>query len=126
MPRIEHIGLWVRDLENMRLFYETHFGAVSGTKYENSKKQFQSYFLNFDTDATRLELMHQPNLTTAPEAVIGWAHLAFALGSSEAVDAKRAALAQAGYTTTAPRHTGDGYYEATVWDPEGNLIELTI
>lgn len=24
-----------------------------------------------------------------------------------------------------PRTTGDGYYEAVVQDPEGNLIELT-
>ena len=25
-----------------------------------------------------------------------------------------------------PRHTGDGYYESVVLDPDGNRIELTV
>ncbi|WP_243835236.1 VOC family protein [Maribacter spongiicola] len=56
--RIEHIAIWVSDLEAMRAFYETYFNAVAGEKYHNHRKEFTSYFLSF-TDGARLELMHK-------------------------------------------------------------------
>ena len=54
--RIEHIAFWVKDLEKMRLFYETYFDAVSNEKYINKSKKFESYFLSFE-DGSRLEIM---------------------------------------------------------------------
>lgn len=56
--RIEHVGLWVHDLEQMKAFYQTMFQATAGELYENHKKGFQSYFLTFEEGA-RLEIMHQ-------------------------------------------------------------------
>jgi lactoylglutathione lyase len=50
------------------------------------------------------------------------AHLAFSLGSREAV---RALAAELG-AVDGPRTTGDGYYEAVVLDPDGNRVELTV
>ena len=47
--RIEHVAIWTTDLERLREFYECYFGAVAGSRYENPRKQFQSYFLAFDT-----------------------------------------------------------------------------
>lgn len=55
--KIEHIALWVEDLEIMKSFYEKYFGAVSNEKYINSLKQFQSYFLSFPDGDCRIELM---------------------------------------------------------------------
>ena len=55
---IEHVGLWVHDLEAMKAFYQTMFQATAGELYENHKKGFQSYFLTF-ADGARLEIMHQ-------------------------------------------------------------------
>jgi lactoylglutathione lyase len=40
--RIEHVALWVRDLERMREFYVTMLGATSGERYENRRTGFQS------------------------------------------------------------------------------------
>lgn len=128
--KIEHVAIWVRDLEKMRSFYEVYFGAVSGELYHNPKKDFRSYFLRF-VDGARLELMSsshvRDNLNKSPEHVIGLAHLAVSVGSQAKVDEMVARFAAAGVAVVSPtRWTGDGYYEAVILDPEGNTIEVTI
>lgn len=40
---VEHIAIWVRDLEKMAEFYETYFGAQRSEKYHNTKTGFQSF-----------------------------------------------------------------------------------
>ena len=128
--KIEHIAMWVKDLEAMRGFYMKYFGALSNGKYLNPTKGFSSYFLRFDTGA-RLEIMHNaavPENTCNPvEQHTGLIHFAISLGTIEAVDELTATLRKDGYRVVdGPRTTGDGYYESVVLDPEGNRIELTI
>ncbi|WP_329470800.1 VOC family protein [Exiguobacterium sp. 9-2] len=124
--KIEHIALWVADLEGMRQFYEAHFDAKSNNRYENAVKGFSSYFLTFSSGA-RLELMQRTDITERTSNALGYAHFAFSLGSKQAVDDWTARLRDAGVThLDGPRTTGDGYYESTVADPEGNVIELTL
>lgn len=125
--RIEHIALWTRDLERSRAFYETYFGGISNEKYFNPNHQFESYFLTFE-DSPRLELMQMPNLSdTNPEPMMGWAHIAFSVGSKPTVDDLTQRLQADGFTiASAPRTTGDGYYESVVLDPDGNRVEITI
>ena len=53
------------------------------------------------------------------------AHVGISLGSEAAVDALSARLVAEGLLVAAPRHTGDGFYEAVVQDPEGNFVEIT-
>ncbi|SDC07735.1 lactoylglutathione lyase [Pelagirhabdus alkalitolerans] len=124
---IEHVAIWVQDLEGMRTFYEKYFGAQSNQKYYNAKKEFESYFLTFDTGA-RLELMKKPDLKQSNENdLIGWAHIAFSTGSKEQVNTLTNQLVSDGFLLlNGPRTTGDGYYESVIEDPEGNLIELTV
>lgn len=126
--KIEHIGLWVNDLEKMRHFYETYFNASASDLYHNLKTGFQSYFLSF-TDGARLEIMTRPDIIENPtkNETLGFAHLAISLGSKENVDNLTTILDIEGYQVLSPtRTTGDGYYESVVADPEGNRLELTI
>jgi len=126
--RIEHIALWVEDLERVRDFYRTYFGARSNERYHNPRKQFQSYFLSF-ADGARLELMQQPDIPPrdGPAERMGLTHLAISLGSRAAVDELTERLRADGYPVVGePRLTGDGYYESVVLDPEGNRLELTV
>lgn len=128
MMKIEHIGLWVNDLENMRIFYETYFKATSSELYHNKKTNFQSYFLTF-SDGARLEIMQRDDVTKDPSKneQLGFAHLAISLGSKENVDNLTNLFIVEGYELLSPtRITGDGYYESVVADPEGNRVELTI
>ena len=73
--------------------------------------------------------MTKPDLTDSGDLLnrFGYAHLAFATGSKEAVDTLTNKLNAAGYPTiSGPRTTGDGYYESCVLGFEGNVIEITV
>lgn len=124
--KIEHIAMYVRDLEGMKVFYETYFGAVSNKKYHNPKTGLSTYFLTF-ADGARLEIMHRPDMTKQNRGQMGsgYIHLAFSTGSKDAVDALTKKLADEGFEViSGPRITGDGYYESCILDPEGNQIEI--
>ncbi|PHN04987.1 VOC family protein [Flavilitoribacter nigricans] len=128
--KIEHLAIWVADLEATRRFYETYFGAQSNDRYHNPRKQFSSYFLSF-TDGCRLELMHRPDIQAlsdkAGQEYRGIIHFAVSVGSEAKVDALTERLRADGYTVIGePRRTGDGYYESVVLDPESNRIEITV
>lgn len=129
MARIEHIALWVDDLDALSTFYTRTFGAEVGPRYVNASKGFESCFLTFESGA-RIEFMkttrllptrHQPGAER-----MGLTHVAISLGSEQAVDELTARLRSDGIAVLdGPRRTGDGYYESVVLDPEGNRIEIT-
>lgn len=126
---IEHIALWTKDIERCRRFYADYFGAQAGPRYVNAAKGFESCFLSLG-DGARIELMRTTTLTPvtlAPGAQrMGLTHFAVALGSEQAVDILTARIRADGHPVLdGPRHTGDGYYESTVLDPDGNRIEIT-
>ena len=127
--RIEHLAIWVIDLEASKKFYETYFDANSGQRYLNPSKQFTSYFLDFNS-GSRLELMHRPDITKVLDQwkeSIGLAHFAISVGSEEKVDSLTEQLRQDGFQILGePRTTGDGYYESIALDPDGNKIEITV
>ncbi|MFA6872472.1 MAG: VOC family protein [Bacteroidaceae bacterium] len=125
---LEHLAIWVEDLELIKNFYQTYFNMISGEKYTNEKKNYTAYFVWFANSRTRIELMHKPEITNEPlqrGAMRGIAHFAISLGSKSAVDLLTEQLRTDGYTVAGePRTTGDGYYESVILDPEGNSIEL--
>ncbi len=127
--KIEHIAIWVKDLEKSRMFYRKYFGAVSNEKYRNPVKNFESFFLSFE-NGCRLELMTRPDIQENENSFeaqkYGIIHLAFSTGSREKVDRLTEILRKDGYRIAGePRTTGDGYYESVILDPEGNIIEIT-
>ncbi|MBD1260133.1 VOC family protein [Maribacter polysiphoniae] len=126
--KIEHLAVWVRDLERMKDFYGTYFEAVAGEKYHNPNKNFTSYFLSFD-EGPRLELMYNPNISeNLPGDVVhlGLVHFAISVGSRKKVVELTEKLRNSGFEIVGePRTTGDGYYESVVLDPENNRIEIT-
>ena len=128
--RLEHIAIWVDDIEQMRSFYEVYFDAKAGPQYTNPEKAFTSHFLTFDSGA-RLEIMHRPKVSVhsgnGSTEKLGYAHLAISVGSEAAVDALIECLKADGYEVLdGPRRTGEGYYEGIVLDPEENRIEITV
>lgn len=126
--RIEHIAMYVNDLENAKQFFERYMGAVSNTMYHNKTTEFKSYFLTFD-DGARLEIMNKPVMDDSEKSMdrTGFIHIAFSVGSKEKVDLLTEQLKKDGYTViSGPRITGDGYYESCIVTVEGNQIELTV
>ena len=126
--KIEHIAMYVNDLEGTRKFFLKYFGAKSNDGYHNTKTDFRSYFLTFD-DGARLEIMNKPEMSDLSKdlARTGYVHIAFSVGSKEKVDALTAELKTDGYEViSGPRTTGDGYYESCIVAIEGNQIEITV
>ena len=126
--RIEHVALYVEDLITARDFFAAYFGGIPNELYHNPITNFRSFFLRF-ADGSRLEIMTRPELEAGQEHPLrcGYAHLAFSVGSKEAVDRLTERLRRDGYAVlSGPRTTGDGYYESCVAGIEGNLIEITI
>ena len=82
--KIEHIALYVKDLETARNFFVKYLGAKSNEGYHNLKTSFRSYFLSFD-DGARLEIMNKPEMPDFPKefARTGYAHIAFSVGSKD-------------------------------------------
>ncbi|NLC64469.1 MAG: glyoxalase [Erysipelothrix sp.] len=125
---IEHIAMYVNDLEKTRQFFETYFEAQSNDLYHNLKTGFKSYFLTFNTGA-RLEIMNKMIMEDVEKTLVrtGFIHIAISVGSKMAVDALTNRLRDDGYEIlSGPRTTGDGYYESCIVGIEGNQIEITI
>ena len=128
MAHLNHIGLYVNNIEEAKHFFEKYFDAKAGEKYHNPRKSFSSYLLSFDDGAT-LEIMTKPGLNSMTDRTnyYGYAHISLSVGSKEKVDGLTKRLIDDGYFhLDGPRTTGDGYYESAILDAEGNIIEITV
>lgn len=125
---IEHIAMYVNDLEAAREFFIKYFGASSNNGYHNPRTDFKSYFLTFEK-GPRLEIMNKPVMEDLEKPLnrAGLVHIAFRTGSKKRVEALTAQMKDDGYeVVSGPRTTGDGYYESCVVALEGNQIEITV
>ena len=126
--RLEHVAIYVKELESVRDFFIRYLGGHANDGYHNPHTGFRSYFIAFD-DGARIECMTKPEMDDQEITLnrSGYAHIAFSVGSKEKVDALTEELKGAGFTVVSgPRTTGDGYYESCIVAIEGNQIELTV
>lgn len=125
--RIDHVAMYVNNLEKEKEFFEIYFDAKPGDKYVHEEIGFSSYFLEFQ-DGARLELMNNTEMDDVEKyrKRTGFIHIAFTVGGKEDVDRITEKIKNDGYEViSGPRTTGDGYYESCILDPEGNQIEIT-
>ena len=126
--KIEHVAMYVNDLEMARNFFVKYFHGISNDGYHNKNTDFRSYFISF-SDGARLELMNKPGLVDSEKQLTrtGYIHIAFSVGSKDKVDVLTETLKTDGYEViSGPRTTGDGYYESCIVALEGNQIEITV
>lgn len=125
--KIDHIAMYLEDLESAKSFFIKYFDAVSNQQYHNPKTGLRTYFLSFG-DGARLEIMNRPEMTSSEKALnqLGFIHLAFSLGGKEKVDSLTKRLLEDGFKViSGPRVTGDGCYESCILGPENCQIEIT-
>jgi lactoylglutathione lyase len=126
---IAHVALWTKDIEQIAAFWVDFLGAEAGAIYESRRRTgFRSRFLTLGAGPS-IEVMEGPWLAP-PDGLgverAGYAHIALSVGSALAVDDLAARAERQGLLVSGARWTGDGFYEAVIRDPDGNLIELTI
>ena len=126
--KIEHVAMYVDELEAARDFFVKYLGGTSNGGYHNEKTDFRSYFISFD-DGARLEIMNKPSMEDPAKSLnrTGYTHPAFSVGSAEKVDRLTKQFREDGFEVLrGPRTTGDGYYESCIVGIEGNQIEITV
>ncbi|MBQ2577197.1 MAG: VOC family protein [Lachnospiraceae bacterium] len=126
--KIEHVAMYVNDLDTAKDFFVSLLGGVSNQGYHNGKTGFRSYFISFE-DGARLEIMSKPDMEDDPKTLnrTGYVHIAFSVGSREKVEELTEKVRSAGYEViSGPRTTGDGYYESCIVAIENNQIEITV
>ena len=62
--KIEHVAMYVNDLEKVRDFFVKYLNGKSGGLYHNKRTDFRSYFITFE-DGARLEIMNKPDMVDA-------------------------------------------------------------
>ena len=126
--KIEHVALYVNDLDGARIFFNKYFNTTSNELYHNQTTGFKSYFLTFGS-GSRLELMYHPEMVNDEKHIrrTGYAHIAISVSSKEKVDSLTKTMQEDGFEVlSGPRTTGDGYYESVVVAFENILIEVTV
>lgn len=126
--KIEHIAMYVNDLDAAKDFFVKYFDARANDGYHNKSTDFKSFFLTFE-DGARLEIMNNPDIKDLEKDATrtGYIHIAFSVGSKEKVDRLTEQLKSDGYDViSGPRTTGDGYYESCIIGIEDNLVEITV
>ncbi|CAM6347716.1 VOC family protein [Citrobacter portucalensis] len=124
--KIAHMALWTQDLEQQARFWVSFFDGKINEKYRSKTNPgFESYFVKIGEEIA-IELMTKPGLIgqQSDNNRCGWVHLAISVGGNENVDAIALQTQEQGILVSGPRTTGDGYYEAVIKDPDGNLIEI--
>ncbi len=123
--KLAHVALWTTELEEAARFWRAYFDAEIGPRYESRNRPgFASRFATLPGSGLRIELMEGPWVRPHPGEASGWAHVALSVGSRAEVDRIAERFRQDGLLVSAPRRTGDGYYEAVVRAPDGTLIEI--
>ncbi len=124
--KIDHIAMYVNDLEAEKDFFVKYFDAKAGSKYTNFRSDFSNYFLRFD-DGSRLEIMTRNSSNDAKKERYrtGYHHIAISVGDRKDVDDMMKKFDADGViVVSGARTTGDGYYAAVIVDPEGNEVEI--
>ncbi len=124
--KIEHVAIYVRDIDVEKDFFVKYFGAKATAKYTNFRSDFSNYFLTFE-DGSRLEIMNRATMADPKKVEYrsGFHHIAMEVGDRKDVDDMTKRLQDDGYAVVkGARTTGDGQYASVVLDPEDNEIEI--
>lgn len=121
--KLQHIAFWTNDIGRAIRFYQQHFqGKVL---FSHTDGDFSCTFISI-CNSVRLELMHKPGL---PEEQlgdrVGYSHLSLDVGSRTEVNRLTDYFLTQGVPLEKCKvQYDDGYYESSVFDPDGNIIEL--
>jgi HAD superfamily hydrolase (TIGR01509 family) len=122
---LAHIGIEVQDLFTMELFYRQVLGFGLQYRYVSvNTPGLRTVFL--ERDGFCLELLQRPRAADfLDHRQPAQGHLALGVDDVDVEYERIARSAFPGLSLKAPRNTGDGFREAELRDPEGNVIELS-
>lgn len=124
MAKINNVGMFVKDLEGAKRFFEDYFGATVWKVYNEPENNYYSYIMEF-SEGARLELMTKPEIVDEKKDRnrTGFIHLAILLDNKEQFDRVLAKMKADGYEILYEPATVGGQ-EARAITFEDNILEI--
>ena len=121
--KLHHIAFWTRNIDVLEEFYVKYFNGK--VLFRHSKDDFKCVFLEI-YNSIKIELMTRIKLSTKDlEERIGYSHLSFELNSKKEVNELTDFFIKENVTIEKNKEQyDDGFYESSIRDPDGNIIEL--
>lgn len=123
--KISNVGMYVKDLEKAKSFFEDCFGGTVHAVYNEEENGYYSYILKFD-EGPKLELMTKPEIVDEKKDRnrTGFVHICFKADCKEKVDEITAKFKSAGYEILyEPATVGGKEVRAITF--EDNILEVT-
>jgi lactoylglutathione lyase len=121
--KLHHIAFWTKDIDTLVDFYKKHFSGQ--VLFSHQAGDFKCTFIKICSNIT-IEFMTRTNLTDTgrPEAT-GYSHFSIEVESKEEVDILTDYfIAEKVHLEKVKEQYDDGFYERSVLDPDGNIIEI--
>lgn len=121
--KLNHIGFWTKDIGVLVDFYKRHFDGEVLSSHEDG--DFEGCFMRICSSIT-IELMSRSSVEDRVQGDrVGYSHFALEVGSREEVDRLTDYFESKQVPLEKMRvQYDDGFYETSVFDPDGNIIEI--
>lgn len=122
--RISNIGMYVKDLEGAKKFFEDYFGAKVHAIYNEEENNYYSYIMKFD-EGPKIELMTKPEIVDEKKNRnrTGYIHICIKLDSMEKLEEVIAKMKKDGYEILYEPATNGGR-EVRAITFEDNILEV--
>ena len=121
--RVHHVAFWTRQIVVLEDFYTRHLGGK--VLFRHTIADFRCTLMSLD-DSVKIELMTRTNLGAADITErVGYSHLSLEVDSKARVDELTEIFRTAGIPIEKDKEQyDDGFYESSIRDPDGNIIEI--
>lgn len=122
--RISNVGMYVKDLEGARRFFEDYFGATVASVYNEPENKYFSYIMKFD-EGPKIEIMTKPEIVDEKKNRnrTGFIHICIKVENKETLDKIIAKMHKDGYEILyEPAETGGKEVRAITF--EDNILEV--
>jgi len=121
--KLHHIAFWTRNIDSLVEFYIKHFEGEVLFRHESG--DFQSVFIKICSSIT-IEIMTRTNINDGIfEERVGYSHFSIEVDSKDQVNKLTDYFIENNIPLGKIKEKyDDGFYESSVLDPDGNIIEI--
>lgn len=124
--KIVNVGIYVKNIEKVKAFFEHYFEAKVDTVLNDEKSDYYSYILSLGEGAL-IELMNKPSIADEPKNPnrTGLAHININVGSRERFDEITAEFKKENYVIQYETYSPEGAGEIRAITVEDIILEVS-
>jgi catechol 2,3-dioxygenase-like lactoylglutathione lyase family enzyme len=124
--RVDHVVLWVRDLERSIKFYEALGFAIDRTSYERHKKGQIPFVAVKAGPSTSIDLRPHPDWKPVAREHGNMQHINVVIDDVDDIEIVIAENAKRGIEPDFPPDIQGGTWRVEYYDPDNNRIEMAL